>query len=232
MAGILDAENISSCLWKLEIPLVKFYSPSCRPWSISSTRRDLEVTNKERRAEKPTIDFIKKDIVRRQREGCKFLLEQPWSSALWEHLKELSADIHRTDQCRFGAQDELENPILKPTGLQGDLPLRACVQRCKGHMGKRHGWLQGQTGGNNRTTLASVYPDQMCRAIAKDVKKYIQGDLLLHARMTGGDQRMYYTCLRSISPPAGGVNTFKGCAHQDPTYHFSKILMKSFIGDV
>ncbi len=69
-------------------------------------------------------------------------MEQPWSSALWEHLKELPADIHRTDQCRFGAQDELENPILKPTGLQGDLQLLASVQRCKGHLGKRHGWLQ------------------------------------------------------------------------------------------
>ena len=48
-------------------PKVKFYSPSCRPWSISSTRRDLEVTNRERKAEKPTIDFIKKDILRRRK---------------------------------------------------------------------------------------------------------------------------------------------------------------------
>ena len=179
-------------------PRVKFYSPSCRPWSISSTRRDLEITNKERKAEKPTIDYIKKDILRRKEEGHKFLLEQPWSSALWEHLRDLPADIHRTDQCRLGAHDELENPILKPTGLQSDLQLRACVQRCKGHLGKRHGWLQGQTGGNNRTTLAAVYPDQMCRAIAKDIKKYIQGDLLLHARMQGGDHKSFYTCPKCV----------------------------------
>ena len=175
-------------------PQVKLYSPSCRPWSISSTRRDLEVTNRERNSEKPTVDFIKKDIVRRNKEGFKFVLEQPWSSALWEHLKELPADIHRTDQCRFGAQDELGNPILKPTGLQSDLQLRASVQRCKGHLEKRHGWLQGQVGGNNRTTLAVVYPDQLCRAIAKDIKKYVQGGALLHARMVEGEKKIYYTC--------------------------------------
>ena len=37
-------------------PDVEYMSPACRPWSIASTRRDLEQTKKEREAETPTID--------------------------------------------------------------------------------------------------------------------------------------------------------------------------------
>ena len=36
-------------------PDVTFYSPSCRPWPISSTKRDLAVTQQERMNEMPTI---------------------------------------------------------------------------------------------------------------------------------------------------------------------------------
>lgn len=36
-----------------------------------------------------------------------------------------------------------------------------------------HGWLQGQVNGKNRTTIAAVYPEKLCRAIIKDIKKMI-----------------------------------------------------------
>lgn len=38
--------------------------------------------------------------------------------------------------------------------------------------------------------------------------------------------------IRCITPPGGGGNTFKGCAHQHPTCHFFKILMMCFTVDV
>ena len=161
-------------------PDVTFYSPSCRPWSISSTKRDLALTQQERMEEMPTIQYIKKKI----NDGCKkrrgYLLEQPWSSALWEHLRDNPGEVHRTDQCQFNAKDELDNPILKPTGLQSSLVLRHSLKRCKGHGGKRHGWLQGAFQGMNRTTLAAVYPEAMCKAIIKDIKSYINSKMVMH----------------------------------------------------
>ena len=156
-----------------ELPDVNFYSPSCRPWSISSTRRDLAQTQRERNEEMPTVNYIKGKIKARHKRKKGYILEQPWTSALWENLKDNSGDLQRTDQCRYKAMDELENPILKPTGLQSNIQLRYSINRCNGHLGRKHGWLQGTTMGHNRTTLAAVYPEALCRAIIKDVKRYI-----------------------------------------------------------
>ena len=154
-------------------PDVLMATPSCRPWSISSTRRDLAQTQQEREAELPTINYIKGKFKKRCKDKKANILEQPWSSALWEHLQDLPGEVQRTDQCRFKAQDEMGNPILKPTGLYSDFHLRHCIARCAGHQGRRHGWLQGAVQGMNRTTLAAVYPEGLCRSLVKDIKWYI-----------------------------------------------------------
>ena len=108
------------------------------------------------------------------------MLEQLWSSALWEDLRDNPGEIHRTDQCQFNAKDEMDNPVLKPTGLQSSLVLKHSLKRCKGHGGKRHGWLQGAFQRMNRTTMAAVYPEAMCKAIIKDVKNFIKHKTILH----------------------------------------------------
>ena len=154
-------------------PEVLLASPSCRPWSIASSKRDLNKTQMERDAEMPTVDFMKKKVRQRAKRKKGNIFEQPWSSALWEHLQDVPGDLHRTDQCRFQATDELGNPILKPTGLKADIMLKHAVARCKGHLGKKHGWLQGSVQGMNRTTMAAVYPTGMRRALIKDIKRFI-----------------------------------------------------------
>ena len=154
-------------------PDVLFASPTCRPWSISSTRRDLAQTMREREGELPTVSFIKQKIKKRCKDKKGNILEQPWTSALWEHLEDLPGERQRTDQCRFGAQDELGQPILKPTGLYSDFGLRNCLARCGGHQGRRHGWLQGTTQGVNRTTIAAVYPEAFCKSVVRDIKRFI-----------------------------------------------------------
>ena len=154
-------------------PDVLFASPTCRPWSISSTRRDLAQTQQEREAEMPTINFIKNKLKRRCKEKKGNILEQPWSSALWPHLEDLPGEVRRTDQCRFKAQDEQGSPILKPTGLYSDFYLRHSIARCAGHQGRKHGWLQGAVQGMNRTTLAAVYTETFCKSIVKDIKWFI-----------------------------------------------------------
>eukprot|EP00435_Cladocopium_sp_Y103_P017747 s172_g4.t1 len=148
-------------------------APTCRPWSISSTRRDLEQTKRERDEEMPIINFIKKKFKERSKRRKANILEQPWSSALWDQLQDLPGERHRTDQCRFKACDEEGNPILKPTGLHSDFLLKHSVARCHGHHGRKHGWLQGAVNGKNRTTMAAVYPEALCKALVKDVKKYL-----------------------------------------------------------
>ena len=72
---------------------------------------------KERAEEMQTIEYIKKKIKERAKRKKGNILEQPWSSALWDRLRDLPGERHRTDQCRFKACDEECNPILKPTGL-------------------------------------------------------------------------------------------------------------------
>ena len=107
---------------------------------------------------------------------------------MWDHLQENLGHAHRTDQCRFGAQDEVGNPILKPTGLQGDLARKHCVKRCAGHLGQKHGWLQGAVQGVNRTTAAAVYPESLGKASVKNIKRFISNKSTVY--------NDYYKCER------------------------------------
>ena len=154
------------------IPECLHASPNCRPWSISSNGRDPEIRERERAEEQPCLDEVKKMCKKQHKQGKMFVLEQPWSSALWQHLSELPGERQRTDQCQFGAQTEEGLPVLKPTGFLSNRNLQRSKLRCSGH-GREHGWLQGQVGGQNRTTLASVYPRKLCQALIKDIKKSV-----------------------------------------------------------
>lgn len=57
--------------------------------------------------------------------------------------------------------------------MKSDIMLKHAIARCRGHLGKKHGWLQGPVHRLNRTTLAAAYPSGMCRAIIKDVKRFV-----------------------------------------------------------
>ncbi|CAK9042305.1 Integrase catalytic domain-containing protein [Durusdinium trenchii] len=146
-------------------------SPNCRPWSVSSNKREPEVIQRERQAEMPCVKFCKESAVKQCQQKKHYVLEQPWSSALWHELHDMPGHPQRTDQCQFGAEDEEHRPILKPTGLLSDAPLHHVLRRCGGHAGP-HGWLQGQVQGKNRTTLAAVYPKKFCNALLKDIRKW------------------------------------------------------------
>ena len=178
-----------------------FCAPSCRAWSISSTKRDLQQTHRERQAELPGISFMKDRFHAQVRAGKDAVVENPWSSALWDHFQDVPGYSHRCDQCQYGAADETGDPILKPTGFRSTMPLRSSTKRCHGHQGRRHGWLQGSWQGKNRTTTAAVYPERLCKALAKDLRD------LLHRRerQYHQDSVNYYECPRCqmgrSSPP-------------------------------
>jgi len=150
----------------------------------------------------PVINYLKKKAKQQCQRKKGYIWEQPWSSAMWDHLQENLGHADRTDQCRFGAQDEVGNPILKPTGLQGDLALKHCVKRCAGHLGQKHGWLQGAVQGVNRTTAAAVYPESLGKASVKDIKRFISNKSTVY--------NDYYKCERcalgraATDEPEGG----------------------------
>ena len=57
-------------------------------------------------------------------------------------------------------------------------------------MGKRHGWLQGQYQGACRTTLAAIYPEALCRAVIKDVKRFVSNKTTVFSD--------FYKCERAV----------------------------------
>ena len=88
-------------------------------------------------------------------------------------------------------------PNLEAHWTWCDILVKHCVARCGGHLGRKHGWLQGAVGGKNRTTLEAVYPEGLCKAWAKDVKKF------LDYRNTFQD---YYKCERCAMGRAAKSN--------------------------
>ena len=164
-------------------PDVLMLSPSCGPWSTSANRLTAEDCERLREEERNTLNFIKKLAKNQFDEGRGVLIENPWGSALWTKsvLANMENEIsgfrpkQRADQCAYGAVDEKGKPIQKATGLQANFSIRNSTHRCRGHR-QGHGVLQATYKGMNRTTLAAVYPHQFCRAMIKDVKKFIAAD--------------------------------------------------------
>ena len=156
------------------------FSPSCGPWSQSANRLSMEDQEALRQEERQTLQFIKRMAQSQADRGKGFVVENPWGSALWKHsaLANLENEIEgcrpkqRCDQCAYGATEEKGKPIQKATGFQANFSLRQSTHRCRGHK-SGHGVLQATFQGMNRTTLAAVYPHQLCRAIVKDVKKFL-----------------------------------------------------------
>ena len=157
------------------------FSPSCGPWSTSANRLAPEDAERLRDEERRTLMFIKKLAKNQVDEGRGVLIENPWGSALWKKsvLSNIENEMpgfrpkQRADQCVYGAVDEHGKPIQKATGLQANFTIRNSTQRCRGHR-QGHGVLQATFKGMNRTTLAAVYPHQFCRAMVKDIKKFIE----------------------------------------------------------
>ena len=174
-----------------------FMAPNCRPFSVSANRMPYEKMMAERAQEKPCIDFLQERARKQHQAGRGYIWEQPWPSAMWKEL-DLPGHCSRTDQCRYGAADEEGRPILKATGLDSNFELRYSCSLCRGHGGKPHAWLQGQVQGVNRTAIAAMYPERLCKSIARDIKLFCQRLQLFLEHDHGADQEKedYYTCPR------------------------------------
>ncbi|CAK8997028.1 Potassium voltage-gated channel subfamily H member 6 (Ether-a-go-go-related gene potassium channel 2) (ERG-2) (Eag-related protein 2) (Ether-a-go-go-related protein 2) (Voltage-gated potassium channel subunit Kv11.2) [Durusdinium trenchii] len=83
-------------------------SPNCRPWSVSANSRDPADTAREREEEKPALTELQKMFHKQHKRHKMFVLEQPWSSALWNELQ-LPGERQRLDQCQFGGEIGFNN---------------------------------------------------------------------------------------------------------------------------
>ena len=58
-------------------------APSCGPWSVSSGTKEAQARDADRRAELPTLSFLRDTFLWQHNEGRAFMLEQPLGSAMF-----------------------------------------------------------------------------------------------------------------------------------------------------
>ena len=204
-------------------PDVLMVSPSCAPWSIAANRLPAAARARLQQEETTTLQFIKVMMMKQAERGKAFVMEQPWSSAMWtaSPLAGLEYEIdgcrprQRTDQCSFGAVDEKNMPIMKATGLQANMSVRNATRRCQGHR-NGHGHLQSSFQGKDKTTMAAVYPHQLCKGIIRDIKKFV-------ARTNEHGYMIYYKCEKcrlGRGAPPGVEHTMvpKECRYGQPAF--------------
>ena len=163
-------------------PYVLTFSPVCGPWGPWS---HLNMSKSEKTKEKilnarddwyPTLQWIAKIVKKRLKRGRKVLVENPWTSELWNtpSFRRLLQEEHfdaetlemleliRCDQCMFGLVDRQNQlPHLKPTGIltASENLKRNLEVRC--NQLHPHQVLEG----GNRTRLAQQWPEKFCQAI-------------------------------------------------------------------
>ena len=161
-------------------PGVIFASPKCKFYSTASNTMHPDKKLEGRLEDEPGQHFLQKVCQHQAHSGRGFVVEQPWGSTMFQDSPVQPQTIagcrpkQRCDQCMFGAQDELQQPVQKATALMANFKCKKTTKRCGGHKGQQHAHLQGKVGGLNRTSLAAVYPRQMCQALCKDVVGYLK----------------------------------------------------------
>ena len=173
-------------------PYVVTFSPVCGPWgpwSHVNMAKDEKTKAKiefERAEWYPTLKWMCGIIKQRLKRGRKVLLENPWTSELWETLcvrKLIESELHdnetlelleliRGDQCEFGLVDKVNGfPNLKPTGfLTASEPVKRQLQRrCSG----LH--VHQQLVGGKRTKRAQEWPEELCQAMLDGFLEELEG---------------------------------------------------------
>ena len=163
-------------------PFVMTFSPVCTsygPWSNLNMSKSPELKEKimtDREAWYPFLQWLRKIVQHRLKRGRKVLIENPWTSALWDTYsmrRLMEAELYdeetrefleliRGDQCQFGLHDRHNGlPHMKPTGfMTASAPVKKRLHRLCNHL-HEHQALEG----GNRTRHAQEWPKQLCQAI-------------------------------------------------------------------
>ena len=167
---------------ELTDPYIITFSPKCAPWgpwanlNMSKSYETQEKNLHEREDWYPFFQWMRKIVKQRLKRGRKVLIENPWTSAIWDTYsmrRLLSEDLYdsetngylelvRGDQCHFGLVDHGNGlPHKKPTGFMtasAEVKQRLNVL-CDG----QH--FHQQLEGGSRTRRAEHWPEPLCKAI-------------------------------------------------------------------
>ncbi len=195
-------------------PMVLIGSPGCTPYStwqnLNAVRHGWPEGEVERRriAGDVHLAFVC-ELYRIQLQGRRYFLhENPDQAASWKRecivdlLKDERVQRSVGDQCQYGQQSHLGDPVRKPTGWMSNSPeiLKMLSKRCAG----RRGECSRRAGGRNATAAgrlareAAVYPFRLCRAILQGCRNQLLRDGTLKTGMYGlqgvfeEDQTRYY----------------------------------------
>ncbi len=175
-----------------EKPQLLIGSPSCTPYSawqtLNSARHGWPPGELERRrvAGDVHLAFVCELYNLQMAGGRYFLHENPDKATSWERecMQKIMQDerVHRSvgDQCQYGQQSYLGDPVKKPTGWLSNAPeiLKAISRRCRG----RGGECARRAGGRHATASgriareAAVYPFRLCRAILQGCRAQLIKD--------------------------------------------------------
>ena len=200
-------------------PVHLFASPSWNQWTEHSAVKDKHLRDVERRNDLPSLQYLSEVMGVQHLQNRGFTVEQPLGSAMFKEsplgrLRELDGvRTARLDQCMFGAQDDLLNPLRKATCLLTNRKWHRVLKRCGGHRGKAHGTATGRVHGCSRSDLATVFPKRLCQALAQDFWVGFRSDsadkLQAWPSFLFGTNQIFYTCERCqlgrAAPP--------GCEH-------------------
>ena len=92
-------------------------------------------------------------------------------------MRELEGPETEIDQCMFGLKDPVGNLLKKPTIIKTNIPglVRALQgMRCLGD--HSHGEVQGQQKGAIISKWSQVYPKDLCKVFATEVRALIDVD--------------------------------------------------------
>ncbi|CAK9111649.1 1-alkyl-2-acetylglycerophosphocholine esterase [Durusdinium trenchii] len=78
-----DHQKMLDQAYETRCPGFLLCSPCCKFWSISSSRRDRQELMKDRESERPALVYLQDKMYQQTIRQKIYLLEHPWSSALW-----------------------------------------------------------------------------------------------------------------------------------------------------
>ena len=197
-----------------EKPQLLIGSPSCSPYctwqTLNAAKHGWPQGELERRrvAGDVHLNFVCELYAMQMNGNRYFLHENPNQAASWgrECMQQLMKDdrVQRSvgDQCQFGQQSHLGDPVKKPTGWLSNSPeiLKALSKRCCGRGGvcSRRGGGRHVIAAGRVAREAAVYPFRLCRAILQGCRNQLLRDGTLQVGMYGlqgvfeEDQTRYY----------------------------------------
>ena len=188
---------------------------------INNRIRDPKIVEAEKRRAIVHVEFCVELYREQLRHGRYFLHEHPAYATSWQEkaVQELEAEpdvvTSVVDQCLYGCEDELGNPVKKPTRFltnSAEMAKQLC-QRCLGKQGE----CSRPTGGTHRqcrgkvARMAAVDAFKLCRAILVGFRNQLRKD----GKYTDG----FIGVMESFDREQETYDTYRLCDSSGAVFH-------------